>query len=97
MGWKQNSLVRIENNDIVYTPDYAVTYLVSSFMKPGDIRVAHYVSLNQPCISIVGLNGEYKILLQNDKPDTITYLVRIENDDYKVSIPGNSLAGIVVR
>ena len=41
-GWPQNSLINIDrkNRTVQYNPDYNAMYIISKFIRPGDVRIA---------------------------------------------------------
>ncbi len=98
-NWKQNALININRNmgAITYNPDYAVMYLISKFIKKGDVRMAHFLSNETPCIALKSPKGEKKMILQNDENMEKTILIQLGNQTLPVKIPALSLVAIVLN
>lgn len=96
--WKQNSLVNInrEDNTIQYNPDYNVIYLVSKFVKPGDVRVAS-TSGQSPLISVKDQKGRVKIIVQNDAETEEAYRLKFKGKESFFLLPANSICAIVIQ
>ncbi|MDP4227404.1 MAG: hypothetical protein Q8910_13580 [Bacteroidota bacterium] len=98
--WKQNALINIDRKTgaVTYNPDYAVMYLVSKFIRPGDVRMAHYSSTDAPCLVVRNAKNQYKVILQNDsEADKVVSLQIGENESFKVKIPALSLSVVVTE
>lgn len=97
-GWQQNSLITIDRfkKTIKYNPDYAVMYLLSHFIRPGDIRIAHiYTGGNTFAVRSSDGKNKFFVINKEDKCKILT--VRIPGEkDYDVKIPANSLALVII-
>ena len=95
-NWKQNALININrtNGSITYNPDYAVMYLISKFIKKGDVRIAHYLSIDAPCIALKSPKGTYKMIVQNDENTEKIVILQLENQSIPVKIPALSMSAI---
>jgi glucosylceramidase len=95
-GWRQNSLVVVDrrSGEIDYTPEYNVLFLLSRFIRPGDVRIGS-VSVNQPnVISVMNAAGTIKVVIQNDKTAAQTYLLHCDGREVLASLPPRSLCAI---
>lgn len=100
--WSQNSLINIDRmtRKVTYNPDYNVMYLISKFMKPGDVRVA---SVNRgvgafPMITVKSPDGTIKILIQNTLTEEArTFKVLVGEEMYHIQIPGQKPVAIVIK
>lgn len=96
-GWKQNSLINIDriNKTVQYNPDYNAMYIISKFIKPGDIRVA---SLSKkPMITVKSPDGTIKVLIQNTDKTASAYRLTIKNEVKEFIIPANGITAIVIK
>jgi glucosylceramidase len=99
-NWKQNCLINIDRNKgiVTYNPDYAVMYLVSKFIRPGDVRVAHFTTGEPTSLVVKNTKGNYTIVLQNDtETDKIVSVQIGEGKIQLVKIPSMALSAIVLE
>ena len=99
-GWKQNALINIDRKTgaVTYNPDYAVMYLVSKFIRPGDVRMAHYFSTDAPCLVVRNAKNQYKVILQNDsETDKVVSLQIAKIESFQVKIPAQSLSVVITE
>lgn len=92
--WKQNSLINIDlkTNEIIYNPDYSVMMLISKYLKPGVIRIAHYSRAN--LISVKQGNKIF-LFIQNETEVAKSYDCQINDKAISiVEIPPSSVAVI---
>ncbi len=98
--WTQNSLINIDrsNGTVTYNPDYNAMYIISRFIKPGDVRVA---SVNRgnlyPIITVKSPNGEVKILVHNHDEKEQTFQFVMADKDVKVKLPAKTFGAIVIK
>jgi glucosylceramidase len=97
--WPQNSLVNIhrETGDITYNPDYNAMYILSKFIKPGDVRIASVHRGKEPMISIKSMDGTLKVLLQNTNENYKTFEVVVGNKSIKIKSPAKSITAITIN
>ena len=97
-GWKQNSLINIdrEKKTVQYNPDYNVLYLVSKFIRPGDIRVAA-TGGQSPLISVKDKNGVIKIIVQNAADTEQAYRLTIQGKESVIVLPARAISAIVIH
>lgn len=95
-GWAQNSLINIdrEKKTVKYNPDYNVIYLVSKFIRPGDIRVASTGGGNG-LLSVVAPDGTIKLVVQNESEKEEAYSVTINGKENKFILPARAIVAIV--
>jgi glucosylceramidase len=98
-NWKQNGLITINRSTgtVIYNPDYAVMYLVSKYIRPGDVRVAHFTTGEPTSIVLKDNNGSYILMLQNDAE--IDKIVSVQIGERKiqlVKIPALALSAVVL-
>ncbi|SDW10367.1 glucosylceramidase [Lutibacter oricola] len=94
--WTQNSLINIDrtNKTVQYNPDYNAMYIVSKFIKPGDVRISSISK--KPMITVKSPDGKVKILIQNtDKKDS-PYRLTIGAKVQEFMIPANGITAIVI-
>ncbi|KGE13320.1 glycoside hydrolase family 30 protein [Sphingobacterium deserti] len=92
-NWKQNSLVTIDrgNQQITYNPDYAVMFLMSTYIRPGYVRVAHFAYSNVMTL----YNGKNATLfIQNNSNKIQSKECVVGEKTYKFSIPPLSLCAV---
>lgn len=97
-GWKQNSLITINRlqKTIKYNPDYAVMYLLSHFIRPGDVRIAHLYTGGKT-FAVRGSDGRSKFFVINKDKEHKVLTVRIPGaEDCRVKIPASSFALIII-
>jgi len=95
-NWKQNALINIDRNtgSVTYNPDYAVMFLVSKFIRPGDVRIAHFTTSETPVLVLVDKTGKHKLMVQNDAETDKVLTVEIENRQFQVRIPALALSAV---
>ncbi len=95
--WSQNSLININRKEktITYNPDYNAMFIMSHFLKPGNVRIA--AMHNNGVIAVKDKDGKVKILFQNDETTDQGYSICLEGNETKIKIPGNSLVAIVIE
>ncbi len=99
-NWKQNGLINIDRNKgtVTYNPDYAVMYLVSKFIRPGDVRVAHFTTGEPTSVVTKNAKGNYTLVMQNDaETDKIVSVQIGEGKIQFVKIPALALAAVVLE
>ncbi len=99
-NWKQNGLINIDRSKgtVTYNPDYAVMYLVSKFIRPGAVRVAHFTTGEPTSLVVKNSKGNYTLVLQNDAETD--KLVSVQLGDGKpvlVKLPALALSAVVVE
>lgn len=98
--WPQNSLINIDRKtgDITYNPDYNAMYIISKFIKAGDVRIASVNRSNShPIITVKSPDGTIKVLVQNtEEKDGIFELV-INEKSLKVNVPAQAITAIVIK
>ena len=97
-GWRQNSLITIDKskNTVKYNPDYAVMYILSHFIRPGDVRIAH-IFMGEDTFAVKDDNGNYKFFVTNRDKQNKTITIRISGrEDVHVKIPAESLTLVIV-
>jgi glucosylceramidase len=99
-NWKQNGLINIDRSKgtVTYNPDYAVMYLVSKFIRLGDVRVAHFTTGESTSVVTKNAKGNYTLVLQNDaETDKIVSVQMGERKIQFVKIPALALAAVVLE
>jgi glucosylceramidase len=99
-NWKQNGLINIDRSKgtVTYNPDYAVMYLVSKFIRPGDVRIGHFTTGELTSVVLKNAKGNYTVVLQNDAETDKT--VSVQTGEAKVQfvrIPALALAAVVIE
>jgi glucosylceramidase len=96
--WNQNSLINIDrtNKTIQYNPDYNVMYLVSKFVKPGDVRIGSMAS-GRPIISVKDENGAIKIIIQNTSDTEDAYRIKLKGKETQFLAPARAIMAIVIK
>lgn len=97
--WPQNSLVNIDrvNRTVRYNPDYNAMYLISRFVRPGDVRIAGFHRGKAPFIALRAPNGQLKLLLSNGENSRQLYELSIEGQRMKVALPPQSIGAVVIE
>ena len=95
--WPQNSLINIDRTQqtIQYNPDYNAMYIISHFLKPGDVRVASVSK--RPMVTVKSPEGTLKILIQNTDGDTSPYRLTIGQEVHEFNIPAKGITAIVME
>jgi len=99
-NWKQNGLINIDRSKgtVTYNPDYAVMYLVSKFIRPGVVRVAHFTTGEPTSVVTKNTQGNYTLVIQNDaETDKIVSVQVGEGNIQFVKIPALALAAVVLE
>ncbi|WP_281613404.1 hypothetical protein [Flammeovirga sp. SubArs3] len=94
--WPQNSLINIdrETKAIQYNPDYNAMYIISHFIKPGDVRIAS--NSQKPMITVKDQDGNIKILIQNTDNNDSTFRIHLQGETKKITLPKQSITAIVI-
>ena len=97
--WPQNSLINInrDNGTVQYNPDYNAMYIISKFIKPGDVRIASVSRGKDPVISVISPNGTIKILIQNTNIEQKTFEIALEGQEMHINIPAKTITAIVLK
>lgn len=99
-NWKQNTLINIDRykGTVTYNPDYAVMYLLSKYIRPGAVRVAHFTTGEPTSLVLKNAKGNYTIILQNDAEIDKIISVQIGEGKIKlIKIPAMALSAIVLE
>lgn len=99
-NWKQNGLITIDRGTgaVIYNPDYAVMYLVSKFIRPGNVRVAHFTTGEPASVVVKSAKGNYTLVLQNDAETDKIVSIQISDGKIRfVKIPALALAAVVLE
>ncbi len=98
--WPQNSLVNIdrENGTIQYNPDYNAMYIISKFIRPGDVRVASFNRGNHhPIIVVKSSHGHLKVLLQNEAEIDGVFELFVDEKSIKVNALAQAITVVVIK
>ncbi|WP_075589836.1 glycoside hydrolase family 30 protein [Labilibacter marinus] len=97
-NWTQNSLINIDrkSGEIIYNPDYNAMYIISKFVKPGDVRIACVQRGKEPLIAVKSPDGQIKVLFQNTNANEKSFEVVMGDQNIKVKAPGKSIIAIVL-
>lgn len=97
--WAQNSLINIDRKTghVQYNPDYNAMYIISKFIKPGDVRVASINRGKMPMITVKSPDGTVKVLIQSTNNKAKTFAVVVGKEEYKVTVPGQAIAAITIN
>lgn len=98
--WAQNSLLNInrDTGEVTYNPDYAVMYLMSRFLRPGDVRIASAISNKEACIAVRSPDGTYKVIMQNStEKEQVTSIQIANKQSLKVMAPAKALVAVVIQ
>lgn len=97
--WPQNSLINIhrKTGEITYNPDYNAMYMLSKFLKPGDVRIASVHRGKAPIISVKSPDGTIKMLIQNTEEEDKTFEVVIGGKSFKIKSLSKSITGIIIN
>lgn len=95
--WPQNSLINIdrESGKITYNPDYNALYIISKFVKPGDVRIACVQRGKEPLIAVKSPEGKIKVLFQNTNANESSFELVMGDQKVRVNAPGKSVAAVV--
>jgi len=98
-GWTQNSLINIDRKtgDIIYNPDYNAMYIISKFVKPGDVRFAAVQRGKEPLISVKSPDGTLKVLFQNTEAEDKTFEIVLGEKNFKIKALAKSITAIVIK
>lgn len=98
-SWKQNSLINIDrkNKIVQYNPDYNVMYLLSKFIKTGDVRIASTSAGKQQIISVKDNNGTIKLIVQNDSETEEGYRFKWNTTVHDIVLPAKAISVIVIQ
>ncbi|WP_372755629.1 hypothetical protein [Mariniflexile sp.] len=92
--WKQNSLINIDRNkkEVTYNPDYSVMMLMSKYLQPGSVRIAHH---SRSTIMSVKQEDKIFLFIKNDTENGKGYDCVISEETVStVEIPPHSIAVI---
>jgi glucosylceramidase len=98
-GWAQNSLIVIDRTKktIQYNPDYNALYIISHFIKPGDVRIASVVRGKYPLITVKDKIGNIKLLIQNTHSEAKAFEVFVGARRAALNLPGKAISAIVLN
>ena len=97
-AWKQNSLINIDRKKgtVRYNPDYNAMYIISKFVRPGDVRIASISrGDHHPILAVKSPDGTVKMLVQNTSDKTALFEIMHEKKSIKVNLPANAISAIV--
>lgn len=96
--WPQNSLINIDRNsgEITYNPDYNAMYIISKFVKPGDVRIASVQRGKEPLIAVKSPDGTLKVLFQNTQTEDKSFEIVLGEKNLKVKALAKSITAIVI-
>ena len=95
--WKQNSLINIDrqNKTVSYNPDFTVFALISKYLQPGVVRIAHF---SRPTIISVKKDGNIYVLIQNDEDSPKTHRIQLGNDEpFEIQLPAKSVSAVEMK
>jgi len=97
--WPQNSLINIDRKtgEITYNPDYNAMYIISKFIKPGDVRFAAVQRGKEPIISVVSPDGTIKVLIQNTNANDKSFEIALGKETIKVKALARSITAVVLN
>lgn len=97
--WPQNSLINIDRStgEVRYNPDYNAMYIISKFIKPGDVRVASFNRGHYPMITVKSPDGTIKVLIQNTNPEDKVFEISMNDQKYKLNVPANTITAITIK
>ncbi len=97
--WPQNSLINInrKTGEITHNPDYNAMYIISKFVKPGDVRFASVQRGKEPVISVKSPDGTIKVLIQNTDDKDRTFEVVLGEERIKINALAKSITAIVLK
>ncbi|MDA3959798.1 MAG: hypothetical protein PF961_03335 [Planctomycetota bacterium] len=93
-GWTQNSLATIDRSDhsLHWNPDAAVFAFLGQALPPGSQRVASFSYL-MDTLCVRTPTGQLRLLVRNLE-GAREALVRIGDNEHKVSLPGHALCSL---
>jgi len=97
-GWKQNSLVTIDRltHDVRYNADYQPVYLVSQWVRPGDVRVeakferAGESSYDTQVTAFVKPDGVVTLLVQSKEETVVPLELVVDGKPLRVELPAHA-------
>ncbi|GJM62960.1 hypothetical protein [Persicobacter diffluens] len=98
--WNQNSLININRTtgEVQYNPDYNAMYIISKYIKPGDVRVASVNRANQhPLITVKSPEGQVKVLIQNTHEQEEVFTFVMGDQEIKAQLPAQAISAIVIN
>jgi glucosylceramidase len=101
-GWAQNSLVTIDRtaHTVRYNADYQPMYLVSKFLRPGDVRIdSNYKNAQARLhdnMAFLKPDGSYLILAQNQTDLADTLAVSVGGKSIPVTLPAHADCAITL-
>ncbi len=102
-GWHQNSLVTFDRtaHTIQYNADYQPLFLVSKYLRPGDVRVDDHNEYTKKGIPVhmtfLKPDGTILVLAQNMEPTDVACSVVSDGKTVSVMLPGHSDCAILVK
>lgn len=98
-NWPQNSLININltTAEVRYNPDYNAMYIISQFIKPGDVRIASFSKGKHPMITVKSPDGTIKVLIQNTNAEDKTFKIDIKNTVKMVTIPAQTITAMSIQ
>lgn len=72
-------------------------YIISKFIKPGDVRIASVSRGKYPVISVISPNGTIKVLIQNTNVEQKTFEIALEGQEMHINIPAKTITAIVLK
>lgn len=99
-GWAQNSLLNInrQTGEVTYNPDYAVMFLMSRFLRPGDVRIASVLSNKEASIAVKSPDGTCKVIMQNGTDQVQNVSLQIAGRQVQpLTLPAKALVAVVIK
>lgn len=99
-GWSQNSLINIDRNsgEVRYNPDYNALYIISKFVKAGDVRIASICRGNyHPLLTVKSPDGTVKVLVQNSNDTAKLFQIVLGEKSIKVDLPANAISAVIIK
>ena len=99
-AWKQNSLINIDRQKgtVQYNPDYNAMYIISKFVRPGDVRIAsNSRGDHHPILTVKSPDGTVKLLVQNTNAEAAMFEIMYGKKSIKVKLPSQAISAIIIN
>jgi len=69
-------------------------FLVSKYIRPGDVRIAHFTTSETPVLVLADKTGKHKLIIQNDAEMDKILTIEMDGKQNQVRIPALSLSAV---
>lgn len=90
-GWKQNSMVTVDNGEYTLNPEYYVMKHFSRYIRPGAVRLVLSGHWTSNSVAFRNTDGSIVLVTQNPFKRPQTVQLKLDGKDYSIKLPADSI------